>query len=95
MKTRAVLTIALRRSNGIGGHYFIGLYSGKQIHRYKWEKLPIDEYVIARVEDLAAEEEQPIMYNSMPSFEWTPGVTVPGELGDETEGILTISRDAG
>ena len=69
IKTRAVPTIALRRSNSLGGHYFMNLYSGKQIRGFKYEKLPIDKYVIARVEDVAEEEEQLVMHKVMPNFE--------------------------
>ena len=68
MKPRSVPAIALKRSNNVGGHYFMSLYSGKRIHGYKWEALPIDEHIIARVEQLAEAEEQPIMNRSMPCF---------------------------
>ena len=68
-KPRAVPAIALRRSNNAGGHYFMSLHSGKRIHGYEWEELPIDEHVIERVEALAEAEKQPIMHRGMPSFE--------------------------
>ena len=93
MKTRAVPAIALRRFNGVGVHYFMSLYSEKRIHGFKWENLPIDEYAIDRVEDLASEEEHAIMHNGMPSFDWIPGVTISDGSDDEAEGILTIARD--
>ena len=51
-KPRAVLAIALRRSNNNGRYYFMSLYSSKRIHRYKWEELPISEHIIKRVEAL-------------------------------------------
>ena len=68
MKSRAVLGIALRRSNSAGGHYFMSLHSGKRIHGYNWDELPLDEYVTERVESLAAEQEQPLMHDGVPSF---------------------------
>ena len=68
MKRRSVPAIALRRSNSAGGHYFMSLYSGKRIHGYKWDVLPIDEHVITRVEQMAEKEEQPIMDKNMPCF---------------------------
>jgi hypothetical protein len=52
-KPRAVPAIVLRRSNNTGGHYFMSLHSGKRIHGYEWEELPIDEHIIKRVEALA------------------------------------------
>ena len=73
MKSRAVPAIGLRRSNNAGCHYFMSLYSGKRIHGYKWKELPIDNYVIARVEELAEDEKQPLIRNGMPIFEWAPG----------------------
>lgn len=69
MKCRAVPGVALRPSNSTGGHYFMSLYSSKRIHGYTWEELPIDEYVIERVESLAEGEKQAIMHKCMPSFE--------------------------
>ena len=50
MKIRSVPGIALKPSNNDGGQYFMFLYSGKRIHSYIWEDLPIDEGLIHRVE---------------------------------------------
>ena len=89
-KPRAVPAIALRRSNNTGGHYFMSLHTGRRIHGYEWEELPIDEHVIERVEDLAESENQPIMHRGMPNFEWAPGIPINNELEDEPEQVLTI-----
>ena len=51
----------------------MSLHSGKRIHSYKWDVLPIDKYVIERVKALAKDEEQPEMHNGYPIFEWAPG----------------------
>ena len=59
MDARNIPVIALNASNEHGGHYFMSLYSGKRMHSYEWKELPIDEEVIARVEELAEEEEAP------------------------------------
>ena len=72
MKSRTVPVITLRRSNKAGGHYFMSLYSGMRIYGYKWKELPIDEYVLARVEELAEAQNQPLMYNGVLNFEWAP-----------------------
>ena len=70
----------------------MSLYSGKRIHGYKWDRLPIDENIIARVEQLAEAEKQPIMNRGMPCFEWTPGVEIEDEPDEEDEQQLTISN---
>ena len=46
----------------------MSLHSGKHIHGYNWDELPIDDYVIERVESLAVEQEQPLMHEGVPSF---------------------------
>ena len=91
MKSRAVPAIALKRSNNAGGHYFMSLYSGKRIHGYKWKELPVDDYVIARVEELAEGEKQPLIRNGMPIFEWGPGEPVEDVTHDEEEEVLAIA----
>ena len=90
-KPRAVPAIALRRSNNNGGHYFMSLHSGKRIHGYEWEELPIDEHVIERVEALAEAEKQKVMHRGMPSFEWAPGVPIEDELEVVHEGTPTTN----
>ena len=80
MNTRAVPAIALRRSNSASGHYFMSLYTGKRIHGYKWKEIPVDEYVIERVETLAEEEKQPLMKGGLPIFEWGPGEPIDDEV---------------
>ena len=61
MKGRSTPAIDLRMSNNDGGYYFISLHTGKHIHDYRWKELPVDKYVIERVESLAKNEAQPIM----------------------------------
>ena len=56
MKKRSVPAIALRISNNAGGFYFMSLCTGKRIHSYIWEELPIDKDVIEKVEPLAMSE---------------------------------------
>ena len=70
MDARSVPAIALNASNNHGGHYFMSLYSGKRIHSYEWKEVPIDDDVIARVEELAEEEEAPEMKRGYPIFTW-------------------------
>jgi KUP system potassium uptake protein len=83
-KARSIGAIALKPSNERGGYYFMSLSTGKRLHCYQWTELPVPDYVIDRVEDMAAQEDQPIMTNGYPIFEWSPGVPILNE--DETEG---------
>ena len=92
-KPRSVPAIALRRSNNDGGHYFMSLHSGKRIHGYEWEELPIDEHVIERVEALAVAEKQPIMHRGMPSFEWAPGIPIEDDDEIDPELQTPVNND--
>ena len=88
MIARSVPAIALVESNDLGGYYFMSLYSGKKIHAYEWNELPINDEVIAQVESLAAKEKQPKIIDKAPLFEWNTGVEIddqPVEDFDETE----------
>ena len=72
----------------------MSLHSGKRIHGYNLDELPIDENVIERVESLAEEQGQPLMRDGVPNFEWTPGHSVE-DLWDENLGeILAINPEA-
>ena len=70
----------------------MSLYTGKQLHSYIWEELPISEEVIERVELMAQEEEQPLHDNSHPLFEWFPGLEIEesDEIQEEEEIILDL-----
>ena len=91
MDTRSIPAIALNASNEHGGHYFMSLYSGKRIHSYEWKELPIDEEVIARVEELAEEEEAPEMKRGYPTFTWKqrfidePDLNINDAIEDEVQ----------
>ena len=83
MKRRSVPCIALNPTNNFGGHNFMSLETGRKLHGYKWKELPMDDWVIARVEEIAKKEGQPKLVNKTPLFEWTPGV--PTVSNDEIE----------
>ena len=51
----------------------MNLYTCKRIHDYSWDKLPTDDHVIERVESMEEVEDQPLMHDGYPIFEWTPG----------------------
>ena len=50
----------------------MSLKTGHKLHWYYWVELPITDEVIDRVEQLAAEQGQPLMENR-PIFKWNPG----------------------
>ena len=58
LDSHTVPGIALRDSNGVGGHYFMSLKSGKRIHANKWDDLPITSEVVRRVHELADSQGQ-------------------------------------
>ena len=73
IKISSVPYIALKSSNNLRVSYFMSFFTGKILHRYIWEEIPIDTDVIMWVEKLAGEENQPKMDDRHPLFEWSPG----------------------
>ena len=63
LDSRTVPAITLRDSNGVGGHYFMSLESGKRIRANKWEELPITPEVIQKVHELADSQGQPWLHD--------------------------------
>ena len=52
-KRRSVPSIALNESNDCGSRYFMSLYTGNLLHRYRCTEIPIDDRLIYQVRDLA------------------------------------------
>ena len=75
IKARSIPAIALYPGDN-GDYYFMSLWSGRRIHTKIWEELPIDDEAIELVHKLAQEQEQPVMRDGYPLFEWSPGVNV-------------------
>ena len=46
-----------------GGCFFMSLYTGKRLHSYIWEEIPINQDTIDRVDQLEREEKQPVLDN--------------------------------
>ena len=61
----------------------MSLYTGKKLHSYDWVETPIDEDVISRVEELAEKENQPLIIDNMPLFEW--GISDSIQDNEETD----------
>ena len=85
MMSRSTPSIALKRSNDRGGHYFMSIDTGKKIHGSKWVVKPINKDVIDRVHALAAKEQQPLLINNTPLFEYSIGRPVSNVDEDEEE----------
>jgi hypothetical protein len=85
MRKRGVPAIALKASNDVGGCYFMSLYTGKKIHGYIWNEIPIDDDVISRVEELADKENQPLLIDDHPLFEWAPGRPIASDTTEDIE----------
>ena len=67
----------------------MSLVTGKPIHRYQWKVLPISLDVLARVNQLALTEGQPLIATNF-KYEWRPGKIVideEDELEDEETAI--------
>ena len=73
MKKRSVQAIALKASNEEGGYCFMSLYNVKRLHGCIWEPIPIDQDTIDIFDQLAREEEQTVLDNNQPLFEWLLG----------------------
>ena len=73
------------------------LYSGKRTHSYEWKELPINEEVIARVEELVEEEEAPEMKRGYPTFTWKQRIIDESDLnindGIEDEMDINVNND--
>ena len=89
MTGRGIPAIALKESNNAGGYYFMSLETGEKLHCHRWSEEPIDDYIINRVEELAEAEDQPVMPDGYPIFEWAPGIPMDGDDEVETEHELS------
>ena len=64
-KARTVGAIALHESgNAQRGWIFMSLATGKEIHGYTWDVLPVADEVIERVHEIALGEGQPLITNN-------------------------------
>lgn len=54
----------------------MNLCTGKKLHSYHWQELPIDDETIDRVGELGMTETQRRLTDNYPLFEWEPGMTI-------------------
>ena len=66
------------------------MYTGKRLHSYAWEELPVSDEIIERVEEIARQQQQPELVNEILSFEWasTHGVS---EEPDKEEAEIEVN----
>ena len=69
----------------------MSLLSGKQLHAYIFEELPISSEVISRVHELASQEDQPELVNKQPIFQWSNGEVI-NEINTDMENILELNN---
>ena len=60
----------------------MSLYTGKRLHSYIWEEIPIDQDTIDRVDKPSREEKQAVLDNNQPLFEWLPGKQIEDYQND-------------
>lgn len=94
--SRSVSCIALRPSNEQGGYFFLNLETGKRIHGYIWDELPISDRIIDMVHELAKNEgAADLDDDGVPIFEWETGVPVLTEEEEfiQNQGATTVPDD--
>ena len=82
---RTVGDISMQPENEWGGHYFMLLATGKQLHTYICTEIPINKQVMQRVDDLATTEKQPDMTKGYPIFEWISGIPITDQANREPD----------
>jgi hypothetical protein len=99
-KARTTGAIALTPTgNAQGGFYFLSLVTGRKLSRQQWDELPMPKGIIATVELMAQTENQPIVGDGAPLFEWKPGVAIQEEVpqnivqAEGNEGIDVMEQD--
>ena len=91
MKARSIPAIGLYPSNVAGGSYFMSLLTGKRIHAYEWDELPVSDEVVAAVEKFAKDEGASILTDGCPPFEWKPGIPISVAVDHDDENMLDES----
>ena len=76
MKSMSVPGFAVKPSKNGGGKCFMPLYTGKRVHSYICEELPIYDGVIQRVEQLSELEKKHVLVDANSFFEWETGVEI-------------------
>jgi len=90
--TRSTAAIALTPTGKEqGGYWFMSLVTGARLSRKQWDVLLMPQGVIARVEQMGLDQNQPLMIGGMPVFEWAPGIAIIDDVNDNID--LDIEED--
>ena len=79
-----------------GGYFFLSLLTGKRLSRQQFEVLPMPEWVIQHVEDMAEAEDQRLMNNGEALWEWRPGQEIedfPAPTDDQVDDNVSTDAD--
>jgi hypothetical protein len=92
LRSRTTGAITLNHTgNTQGDYHFMSLITGKRLSRHQWTVLPISDATIARVEELAAIEQQPWIQSTGLIVEWRP--EFPFEDDDDDDFVYTPEVD--
>jgi hypothetical protein len=70
-----------------GGYNFMSLESGKTLSRKQWTTVLMPEWVVGYVEQMAEAENQKVLTNGEPLWEWRPGHTIDNDdTHDDADG---------
>ncbi|CAJ1944994.1 unnamed protein product [Cylindrotheca closterium] len=89
MRSRTVDAIVCGPRNISGRYNFMSLETGKEINGRVVARLPVTDAVIARVETLGREQNQPYRHSKMLTYQWRPG----RPIGDEDVVVLPTPVD--
>ena len=80
--------------NAQGSWYFMSLETGKKVHRYDWDILPITKEVLDRVEKIAIHEGQALVASNF-KYQWSPdGEEIPNEtLNDDDDEVVVVKEE--
>ena len=105
-RSRTLGAIALNPTgNAQGDYYFLSLATGDRISRHQWVELPIPPSAIARVEQLALDEGQPLLQEHGLVIEWRPDHAIdddeydadfyppPDDTADDSDSLLLDDLD--
>jgi hypothetical protein len=79
MKSRTIGAIVLGPKSIQGRYNYMSLETGKLIDGRVVAQMPISDEIIARVELLGTEQNQPLRVSKMLKYEWRPGLAFDGQ----------------
>ncbi len=93
MRSRTIGALVLGPRNIRGRYTFMSLETGNIIDGRVVAQLPITDAVIARVEELGQEQNQPFRFSKMLKYEWRPGRTINDDDVFDDEDVQLLDDD--